>query len=73
MIERKVIDTTDTIQTRNQACCSRRNDMMRKINVSLARCRKLLREEGPGSTVKNLLDKDIADQDRNDVMGVSFQ
>ena len=27
--------------TRNQACCSRRNDMMRKIDVSLAHHRKL--------------------------------
>ena len=40
MIKRKVIRTTVTTQTRNQACCSRRNDMMRKIYVSLAHHRK---------------------------------
>ena len=51
-MKRKAIGTTDTTQTRNQACCSRRNDKIKEIDVSLARRRKLLREEGPGSTVK---------------------
>ena len=41
MMKREVIETTDTIQTRNQACCSRRNDMTRKIDVGLAHHRKL--------------------------------
>ena len=41
---------------------------MKKIDLSLACRRNLLWEEGPGSTVKNLLDNDIADPDRNDVM-----
>ena len=40
-MERKVIETTDMTQTRNQACCSRRNDMTRKVDVSLAHRRKL--------------------------------
>ena len=36
MMKRKVIGTRGTTQTRNQACCSRLNDMARKIDVSLA-------------------------------------
>ena len=36
MMKRKVIGTKDRTHTRNQACCSRRNDMMRKIYVGLA-------------------------------------
>ena len=39
--KRKVIGTMVTTQTRNQACGSRRNDMMRKIDVSLAHRREL--------------------------------
>ena len=42
--------------------------MTRKIDVILAHHRKIvLREEGPGSTVKKLHDNDIADQARNDL------
>ena len=41
MMKRKVIRTMVTIETRNQACSSRRNDMMRKIDVSLAHHQKL--------------------------------
>ena len=41
---------------------------MRKIDVSLAQRRELLRAIEPGSTVKSWHDKDIADQARNDVM-----
>ena len=52
MMKRKVIGTRGTTQTQNQACCSRQNDMTRKIAVGLAHRRKLFREEGPGSTVK---------------------
>ena len=66
-MKRKVIGTTGTTQTRNQAYCSRRNDMMRKIDVGLGHRRKLFREEGPGSTVKIEHDNDIADQARNDL------
>ena len=40
MMKQEVIGTIGTTQTRNQACCSRRNDMTRKIDVSLARRRK---------------------------------
>ena len=36
MMKRKVIGTMGTTQIRNQFCCSRRNDMTRKIDVSLA-------------------------------------
>ena len=69
-MERKVIKTTDTRQTRNQACCSRRNDMTRRVDVSLAHRQKIvLRKEGPDSTVKKLHDNDIADKSRNDVIG----
>ena len=41
MVKRKVIGTKGTTQTRNQARCSRQNDMMRKIDVSLAHHWKL--------------------------------
>ena len=41
MMKRKVIGTTGTSQTRNQDCCSRRNDMTRKVDVSLAHRQKL--------------------------------
>jgi hypothetical protein len=41
MMKRKVIETTDTTQARNQACCSGWNDKMRKIDVSLAHHRNL--------------------------------
>ena len=40
MMKRKVNGTRGTTQTRNQACCSRRNDMTRKIDVSLAQRRR---------------------------------
>ena len=43
MMKRKVIGTTT--QTRNQACCSRRNDMMRKIYISSAHRQKLCSEK----------------------------
>ena len=66
--EAKVIGTKGTTQTRNQACCLRRNDMTRKIDVSLARCRKLCSgKKGPGSTVKIYHDNDMANQARNDL------
>ena len=39
----KAMRTTDSTQAQSQACCSRWNDKMRKINVSLAHRRKLLR------------------------------
>ena len=67
MMKRKVIGTMGTTQTRSQACCSRRNDMTRKIGVGLAHRQKLFREEGPGSIVKIEHDNDIADQARNDL------
>ena len=61
-MKRKVIGTTGTSQTRNQACCTRRNDKTRKVDVSLAHRRKfVLREEGPGSTVNIWHDNGIAD------------
>ena len=42
--------------------------MMRKINVSLAHPQIIvLREEGPGSTVKIYHDNDIAERARNDL------
>ena len=41
MMKQKVIETMCMTQTRNQVCCSRRNDMTRKINVRLAHRRKL--------------------------------
>ena len=41
MMKRKVIGTMGTTQTRNQFCCSRKNDMMRKIDVRLAHRRNL--------------------------------
>ena len=44
-MERKVIETTGTTHTRNQACCSRQNDMARKVDVSLAHHRKLCFEK----------------------------
>ena len=34
MMKQKVIGTRGTTQTLNRACCSRRNDMTRKIDVS---------------------------------------
>ena len=37
----KAMRTTDSTQAQSQACCSRWNDKMRKIDVSLARRRKL--------------------------------
>ena len=61
-MERKVIETTDMTQTRNQACCSRRNDMTRKVGVSLAHRRKLC-------TIKKLHDNDIVDRARKDLKG----
>ena len=52
MMKRKVIGTMGMTQTQNQACCSRQNDMMRKIDISLAHHRQfVLQEEGPGSTI----------------------
>ena len=64
----KVIGTMGTTQTRNQACCSRTNDMTRKIDYKISSSSKIvLREEEPGSTVKIWHDKDIADQSRNDL------
>ena len=51
--EAKAIGTTYMTQARIQACCSRRKDMMRKIDVSLAHRRKLLWAQGLGSTVKS--------------------
>ena len=45
MMKRKVIGTMGTTQTRNQFCCSRRNDMTRKFYVRLAHCRKLCFEK----------------------------
>ena len=41
MMNQKVTGTNGTSQTRNQACCSRRNDMTRKIDLNLAHHRKL--------------------------------
>ena len=41
MMKRKVIGNIGTTQNQVQACGSRRNDMMRKIDVSLAQRRKL--------------------------------
>ena len=38
--EAQVYLTMGTTQTRNQACCSRQNDMTRKIDVSLAHRQK---------------------------------
>ena len=68
MMKRKVIGTTGMTQTRDQACCPRRNDKTRRVDVSLAHRRKVvLWEEGPGSTVKKLHDNDIADQARTDL------
>ena len=67
-MERKAIETMDTTQNRNQACCSRKNDTMRKVDVSLAHHRNfVLWEEGLGSTVKIWHDNGIADQARNDL------
>ena len=34
LMQRKIIGTTDTIETRIQVCCSRRNDMTTKIDAS---------------------------------------
>ena len=53
MMKQEVIGTTGKTQTQNQARCSRRNDMMRKNDVSLAHRRKLCSvKKEPGSTVK---------------------
>ena len=53
MMKRKVIGTMGMTQTRNQACFSRTNDMTRKIDCNISSPSKfVLREEGPGSTVK---------------------
>ena len=41
LMQRKIIGTTDTKPIRNQDCCSRRTDMTRKIDVTLAHCQKL--------------------------------
>ena len=67
MMKRKVIETTVTTQTRDQACCPSRNDKTTKVDVSLAHRRKVVFREGPGSTVKSLHDNDIADKARNDL------
>ena len=40
LMQQKIIGATDTTQTRGQVCCSRWNDMTRKIDVSLAHRRK---------------------------------
>ena len=45
MMKEKVIGTTVTTQTRNQACCSRRNDMPMRIDVRLIHRRKLCSEK----------------------------
>ena len=67
MMKRKVIGTMGTTQTRNQACCSRRNDMTRKIDVSLAHHRKLCSGKDRVAQLKSLHDNDIADKARNDL------
>ena len=41
MMKQEVIGTIGTTQTRNQACCSRRNDMTVMIDVRLVHRRKL--------------------------------
>ena len=41
LMQHKIIGTMDTTPTRHQACCVRRNDKTRKIDVSLAHHRKL--------------------------------
>ena len=41
MMKRMAIGTMGTTQTRNQACCSRRNDTTRRIDVRLVHHRKL--------------------------------
>ena len=68
MMKPKVIGTMGTTQTRNQACCSRTNEMTRKIDCKISSPSKfVLREEGPGSTVRSLHDNVIADKARNDL------
>ena len=55
-------------QTQNQACCSRKNDMMRKIDVSLAHHRKLcFGKKNQVAQLKFGHDNDIADRARNDL------
>ena len=56
-------------QTRNQASCSRRNDMMRKINISLAHRRKLCSEKKDQVAQLESTRIDIAEQARNDMIG----
>ena len=68
MMKQKVIGTMGTTQTRNQACCPRTNDITRKIACKISSPSKfVLREEGPGSTVRSLHDNVIADKARNDL------
>ena len=68
MMKRKVIGTMGMTQTQNQACCSRRNDMTRKIDVSLAHRRKLCSGvKDQVAQLKSLHDYDIADKSRNDM------
>ena len=45
MMKQKVLETMGTTQTRNQACCSRKIDMMRKIDVRLAHRRNFCSEK----------------------------
>ena len=45
IVKQKVIGTKGTTQTRNQACCSRRNDMTVIIDVRLVHRRKLCSEK----------------------------
>ena len=45
MMKQEVIGTIGTTQTRNQACCSRRNGMTMRIDVRLVHRRKLVLRE----------------------------
>ena len=68
-MKQKVIETMGTSQSRNQDCCSRQNDMTRKVDVSLAHRRKLcFGKKNQVAQLKFGHDNDIADQARNDVM-----
>ena len=68
MMKEKVIGTMGTTQTRNQVCCSRRNYMMRKIDVRLAHRQKFCSvKKDRVAQLKSLHDNDIADKARNDL------
>ena len=41
LMQQKIIGTMDMTSTQHQACCLRRNDMTRKIDIRLAHCQNL--------------------------------